>query len=218
MKLTQADIELIDSFLDGSLDEESKKNFEQRIQTDEEFKNQYEFIKATKQAIRESSIEDKKTFLQSLESTEGEEFSKENSAKIISLNTRLVGIAASIIIAAAAVFLLTQDSTDFSLIDNEFVHLPSDLYVTRSDDSLPYQNDRLKAYSLYEIKSYDEAAPLLYQLFENKIDTVSLYYAGLSYLASHQLKRAYRCLNHPALRNSDFDVDTYIDLIDRAKQ
>ena len=64
MRLTEQDIELIDAFLLGDLEDDALQNFEQRLKDDTEFAEEVERMKVVQLAAKQSSLEDKMKMLQ----------------------------------------------------------------------------------------------------------------------------------------------------------
>ncbi len=124
---------------------------------------------------------------------------------------------AGFVLISILITLIALESVNKSMIDQNFVHVPSPLQIIRSSDETT-DNDaiRVKAYSLYEDKAYRQAAPLLFQYHKVTGDIYSPYFAGLSYLASYELRKAQSCLEHPVLAQSGWEAEQYLRLINEA--
>ena len=215
MNIKPEDLELIEAYLNKKLESDQLEVFSERLNQDESFKSQYEFVLATRSALRAISLEEKKELLQSIESNQ--KLVSRPPNRFIGKRTIFLA-AASIILIVASIFVININSINKSVIDQQFIHVDSDLVIKRSDSGGDISEKRLKAYSLYEVKAYNEAAPLLLELFSEESDTASLYFAGISYLASYKIEKAKTCLSHPALENTAFDRTTYLQLAESASR
>ena len=211
MELSKEEIEVIDAFLRNDLSDAELKQFNMRLSGDPEFRQKVNFIRATKISLRESRLNEKYRYLQSFEKNR----SKKNIFRLSTLT--ISAIAASIMIIFAATFLL-RNNVDKSLIDREFRHVNINAQVTRSSEGQIFSGYRLQAVNLFNIREYGEAAPMLYRSYKSEQDTLSLYYAGLAYLASYNLKKAEQCLKDPALTSLNVEIEPYLQLIEEARK
>jgi len=150
--------------------------------------------KLISKAVRVNDLDSKVEILKNLESKFSSENNRTNkdSRNVRSLNlSRILSIAASIVLLAGVAFFIQNRSTS-SFNPNDYL-LHNDY---RSSDDIK-GNSQTKAYNLFILKEYDKAIPLLVKLTNNPKDTISLYYLCLSYYGYGDYKE------YTSLKNRD---------------
>ena len=211
MEIKEDELTKIEAYLFGTMEQAEIDAFEWKIDMDSQFREKYEFVKATVNIIEKRKHLEHKTRLKELES----DISKKGQQSAIKLlPLRWMSMAAGLILLAAIVFLLRQREATTYTVSDGFEHLPSNYSTERSGDKgIAHNSSSQKAYGLYEIKSYDRAAPLLLELFDQHQDTLSLLYAGIAYLGNDDIKNARKCLEHDALVDYQETVTKYLNFI-----
>ena len=212
MELNPSDLTLIESYIKGELSESDVEMFNERVESDPSFKEHYEFMLATFSFIEERNQLEQKVRMKNLE----EEWKASSSGKAkFFFSSKWLQVAAAVIFLCSVYYLLRPREDLSHLSVQGFEHLPSSLITHRSSDIQSHQELFDRAYGLYEIKSYEKAAPLLYDLYLNRRDTSSLLYAGISYLGAGNVEKALECLNNSALASYPEITEKYLAMIQK---
>ncbi|MDH3712001.1 MAG: tetratricopeptide repeat protein [Cyclobacteriaceae bacterium] len=180
------DTERIDRFINGTLTEEERGQFESMMQTDPELKAEVELhrdIKVGAQAYFDQELKDK------LAAAEGDPTSKNVEGKQASFRLwQTLGVAASAVLLVGLAYIFLNPSAD-----------PQELYLSyyqpypnivnpleRSQTDLP--DDGM---SNYEQENYQKAVEVFDQeLSENPQSDFRLFYQALSYLEIGEAEKA----------------------------
>lgn len=202
MNISQEYLDLIDKKVNDLLSSDEVNRFEELMQQDE-FKSAYEEVLKLKEGIRLNHLKEKKKLFESWEDEVGQvpiaadQRFKEHKIKPNNSSRRTwimrLAAAATILFAGFLLWQVNQSSKIDRLLEEHFEHYPSNIGVMRSDANSEISQLKLRAYNLYEIYEYKDAAPLLYKVYEEERDTMSLFYAGVAYLGSGDLDRAEEC-------------------------
>lgn len=182
---------MIDRYLGGELSSEELVDFEKELKVNLELKDQLEFIRSTKDAIKVKDFDVKLDFIKGLEEIEGET----NLVPFRLLGKRLYwisGLAASVLLVSFF-FWNTNRQEEIRkqrIIDEYFVHVESGVSAKRSNTDPIVSLEKLEAFNLYELKDYDMAVPKLLEVYLNEGDTTSLYYACLASIGSGSFLKA----------------------------
>ncbi len=97
------------------------------------------------------------------------------------------------------------------------------IYATRFDDELilhktirsavqpvTLTGEQRRAYELYSIQLFDEAAPLLNTLWTEKKDTLALFYLGISEIGQGNEEKGWEILKKPELTKYKNQIDIFI--------
>ncbi|MBQ4818834.1 hypothetical protein [Aquimarina sp. MMG016] len=179
--------ELIDKFLQGTLAPEEKDNFNRLLDTDPDFKNDFEIIKDLNTVSGSLDREDLKKVMNDFETKIAN-----NNTKIVSLyNYKKLLVAASIVLIVAI--------GAFSIF-NPFVTNPESLYaenfepyrnvvtpIVRGENS---DNAEIIAFTSYESKNFETAASQLGELFSSTNKPHFLLYQANSLMALDKTEEA----------------------------
>ena len=102
----------------------------------------------------------------------------------------MVAAAAIIIILVFGFWHNHRSNQIDALMAVHFPHVESPLDITRSSDDTSRDLLKERAYNLYSLYLYREAAPLLKEHFDASGDEHSLFLAALSHIRCHQIKKA----------------------------
>lgn len=179
-ELTEKDLALMDAYLKGEMSIAEQQNFEQKLQSDVEFANQFNEIKLLKRAYFEQDQESIRTLMDKWD----QEYLVEEKLPDTNFNWKWVGgIAASLILVLVATFFfLKQPSNDVLFADN-FEPYKLVLTNTRGHDA---EEDKLleEAYRLYEQGNFEEASRKFKHKLRRQKSLKVQFYLGVSYLAS----------------------------------
>lgn len=144
MPISENDIDLIDNYLKGNCSDAEKKQFEDRIKSDEAFNEEYLQLKSLSTAFEQLELKDE---LKQLESKiRGAAASRSFS------NTKWISIAAGIAVIIGAVFMFNHFNNDSDINPNKMkygtpleVPIPKD--SSAIDDSIPVHIKNILNYS-----------------------------------------------------------------------
>lgn len=189
----------IDQYLNNELTDVEMATFEKKIRRNPNLKKEVNDLRLLRLGIRESTLQDK---VKMLKQYDAEEFvsNNENTSQGSNVRTllfsKILGVAASLIVLVGAFWVwntLESGNTSGDIYAEYFEPYPSDVVVSRSASSQEtlIQN----AHGAYQNENYKTAAPLFEKLYEQDRDTMSLFYAGISYLGYKDYENAKRILN-----------------------
>lgn len=194
MPISENDIDLIDNYLIGNCTDIEKKQFEDRIKSDEAFNEEYLQLKSLSIAFEQLELKDE---LKQLESKIREEQAASRSFS----NTKWISIAAGIAVIIGAVFMFNHFNNDSDINPNKMkygtpleVPIPKD--SSTIDDTIPSHikemfNNSNRNQINYErlncdsfVKQYTQRIEQTeYLLNRIKIETSSNYSAGFGPVA-----------------------------------
>lgn len=162
--------ELLYHYFSNSLTTEQESLFQNLLETDPEFKTEFEFESHLKKAIKSHETDRLKVKLQEVE--------REINKPVISLlNYRNLAVAASIVLLMGWFGYNTFFNTNYNnLYDNNFSAYPNTVYtITRSDDANSLERE---AFVAYETKNYQTAIEKFEAIpAEAKADYINFYQA-----------------------------------------
>lgn len=212
MAIDDRDIAQLDHYIQGTLDEAQSAVISQRLAAEGDFKQLYEDMSLLSQSIERDKTAEKLQLLQELEKrgTWTEAAEPPVQRKIIGLSKQnLMSIAATILLLIAAGWwyskpsALQQELTEFyAMHETPPVDRPGWIVITRSTEKTMDGVDPalIRGYNLYEVGMYKDAAKALEDYYSQTDDQEALYYAGISYAAIGNIKKAKEYLNkttHP---------------------
>lgn len=203
MTIIEADVDLIDQYINQELNEDQKTEFHHRLNDDSEFREQFDFISNIRLSIRESAKSEKLNMLKTIEkedfSGDLDEFKETNNqvnrkSKIIKLRKTIYSIASVAAIGLVLVFLLPQLSEDNSklILNENFEPYPS--HVIKRSVNRNMTRTKENAYKYYSIEAYTKAIPLLQELYENGDNNSAIYLAS-AYIGNQRYDKAESLLN-----------------------
>ena len=175
---------LIEKYFSKRLSETELLDFEKKYETDQDFKDEVDFLKDIQYI---SEIEDDAHFKSRLTAYESESPKTEQSVSPKWLKP-LVAVAAMALIALSVTFFLKKNLNTEKLFSNHFepsknVSAP----IVRSEDDDNLINNAFIAYSEMD---YKQAAPLFEQGFKSTNNSELLFYEGNALLALDQTNEA----------------------------
>ncbi len=217
MEINDRDIELLDLYMQGELDNDSATIVAQRLSKEGVLRQLYNDMMLIPPAMERYKTQEKIELFQDLERQGEWPNYKGKSVKhvIFGLSRiNLMNIAATILLLFAAGWwfskpsLIQQDvAALYALNDTPPVARPDWIVITRSAEKTMENVDPqlIRGYNLYEAGLYTEAAKALEEYYNQTDDQEALYYAGISYAAIGNIKKAKQCLHkttHP--KEGDF--------------
>ncbi|SHJ95235.1 tetratricopeptide repeat protein [Pseudozobellia thermophila] len=193
---------LLYNYFANRLTPEQEKMLDQLLETDSEFKEQFDFENDLKQVIRDKKAKELKSKLIGFE----DEIQKERPARKPSLGYRKWAMAASIALLIGLGWLgyNTFSGPDYGgLYDENFQEYPNTVYaITRgetTDDSL-----ERKAFLAYETNDNVRAVSLFTELKATKNTETVNFYLAQSFLKNKQPEKAIPLLNEIIGKKGEF--------------
>lgn len=183
MEVSEEDIKIFDQYLDGELSKEAQLHLEQRLNSDQVFKENYDQYINSTAAIK--TIQFSGEIAQVLE----EETSKEK--KTINLKTAIIGIAAGIAMVLVSYFAidLSSGATAEEIFHAYYEAYPA-LKNARGNDTDIYT----EVISAYSENNYELVIDLVEDKVSNKTDDIHLILA-ISYMEQNSFENAYETLD-----------------------
>lgn len=182
--MTEEDLHIIESYLHEQLDASDKLVFEERLRNEPDLRHTTGQMRASIIAIRQHALDDK---IEMLRSEENKLASQDtNKARIMPL-FRWVAVAAAVIFLA--IFLIPGLLKDDDTIKNPYLaeHFDEQYVLhqtTRGNNPDPkISKEQERAYNLYRLQKFHKAIPYLEKLWEEKRDTMALFYLNVSKVA-----------------------------------
>lgn len=180
----QENLEIVDRYLEGSLSEQERTAFEERLLHDQILQQQVTDMKLMRAGIKQAS---RNAALQKLKVLE-ETLPAVNQNRLnIWYNTWLQ--AAAVLLIGLLVYIFWPVSVDEQeLFATHFEVYPNIIMPTVRGEVINDSTIKALAFSAYDQKKYEEAAALFSSIDQK--DATVLFYLGNCYLASNQAERA----------------------------
>ncbi len=186
------DLKILDEYFSGSLDEDQRDQFENRLKNDVEFKKLYEEYRELHRGIEYSNLKEAKEKLQAIESSLPEidlddTHSKEGRSLDLKRSYVWKMAAAVLVIAVSSVLVINyQQSQPEALYAKYFEPYPNEyVHAKRGDESTDVQ--LLQAFQAYDRGEYDAAiADFKVLLEEDNENLMVLFYLGNAQLAAEE--------------------------------
>lgn len=194
--------ELLYHYFSNSLSTEQKKQFDELLENDTEFKKQFEFEKDLKRAIKHKEQQKLKAKLKGFES--------ELKTTKGSSNYKFWLVAASFaLLLSVSWYFYNSSSTNFnSLYTSNYEKYPNTIYaITRDttvDTSIEYS-----AFEAYEASNYQESIILFTELKESKNPEYVNFYLAQSYLNNDQLDKAIALFTDISTHKKEFSSESH---------
>jgi hypothetical protein len=215
LKSKEDDILLLDDYIKSRLSEIDKITVESRLLTESDLKEDYDYLKAVANASRANVLQDKLKMLQEEEliiktASESKDAAAIHQLEPVKNNDKIwwkVGLVAGL--------LGVMPLIGKYYIENQGPKYPAeyaDLFENRFEEELilhttyrsveptdTYTPEQRRAYELYSIKEFEMAAPLLENLWEDKRDTLALFYWGVSEIGRGEVEEGKEILHKKEL-------------------
>gem|GEM_PF-5312885 len=183
------DNQLIDQYINGSLDESARKAFEERLETDPDFAKQYKEIISLKAGVRLSHLEDKLDFLKKVEADKSAKDTKVVDINASANRPMLKWLAAAAIALLFGILLWQSGQSDplssQELFAENFIPDENIFDGTTRGDA-----NRSECYNNYSLKRWDETIACILELISSEETDIDFYYLGISYLSKDMPKEA----------------------------
>lgn len=199
--------DLLYHYFSNSLTPEQEIIFQNLLETDAEFKAQFEFEKHLKKAIKSHENDRLKSKLQEIES-------EINLPKLSIFNYRNMAIAASIALLVGWFGYNSLFDTNYNnLYNTNFSAYPNTVYtITRSDDEKSVER---KAFVAYETKNYIIAIEMFDAIPESTKNSYVSFYKAQAYLGIENTENAKALFEQIVQENDGFVAESiwYLALI-----
>lgn len=205
MRSSQQDIDMLDRYIGKKMSREESLELEARFANDPELKADLDDLLVLGQGLRVHDLQAKLEMLKEWEA--GEKSPGKKSPGTGPVNWKL---PLFIIFLAAVGFLVYKFA--FSNTKNLGTDR-AELYATRFDSELilhttkravsqadDLTQEQRRAYELYSLQLFDEASPLLKNLWEHNSDTLALFYYGVSEMGLGHETSGLEVFANPALK------------------
>lgn len=183
MKDDEKDIDLIESYLRGTLDEQALAAFQKRRQDDSEFDRE---VIDYSQIINQIRTTREKDFMNKLKRWDGE-IENRQEVKVIALRRIFLVAASVLLLALAGVYVFRNNQHDHEQLFQEYFQPYENVITERSGKN----DSQQKGMELYDQKKYDEAIVQLKLAVTEDSDNPSLQcYLGIAYLAAGNAQEA----------------------------
>lgn len=188
MKNSISDLDLLEGYLFGNLDEASKLNLEKRLESDVTLKADLDDLRILTSGIRINHLNTKLQLLKEIES--GDSTHDKGAKEIVKVHNSLwLWLIISLVLFIIAFFTYKYLAVDDDNIPIEYAqvfkeHFDNELILHKTVravdqvDSLSVNQRR--AYEMYSLQLFSEATPLLKTLWDMDRDTLALLYQGVS--------------------------------------
>lgn len=206
MNKDTADIDLLDDYIKGYLDEESIRLLEHRLKSDNDLAETLQQMQLIKESLRVQALQDK---LKMLEDLEAGKIQLSNPLKPpFTFSSKLLLLVISLLLVLIIYYVKVRNKTNdiiFALNNKELndMMLHKTTRSTTGEDKL--STEQKIAYDLFAIHEYEDAIPKLEVLWMSKRDTLGYFYLGISYYAIGKYDKAKKVLT-----DSIFDTNEQI--------
>ncbi|MDN5201831.1 hypothetical protein QQ008_10670 [Fulvivirgaceae bacterium BMA10] len=192
------ELENIEKYLSGTLNEEERKAFESRLESDTDFAKSVEALRLAMEGIHNFGLRQELKEIGAEMNEELLSFKRKNPKRVWLF---IGGVAATLTILIAVLHYLSQTSSTTQLFQSYFQPYPN-LITTRSSD----QSDIKEAFQNYSHQNFKEALKGFESavLERNRNDTL-LFYAGVSALADGTHEKAIDYLSALSEIKSEFN-------------
>lgn len=199
MKSSQEDIILLENYLKNTLSPQERKTMDERLSSEVDLQRDLLELKHFMAAARVQALQEKHDFLRSLEMKENSKLQNGSWKKwllIIFLLSMLGYLFYTLTLKSNPQPEKKYKGMYAADFDRQLI-LHKTLRSTVQSDSLSPEQRR--AYELYSLQLFDEAAPLLQTLWQEKKDTIALFYLGVSRVGMGQTEEGLEILNRDEL-------------------
>lgn len=182
--MMQEDLDIVDRYLEGTLSEQERTAFEERLLQDEELRQQVAEMKVIHAGIIQAS---RKLALQNLKDLESTLPIVSENGLSLWYNTWLQ--AAAVLLIGLVTYALWPDAVDEqALFATHFEVYPNIIMPTVRGEMPNDSTLKTMAFRAYDQKQYEEATDL-FNSIEQKDESI-LFYLGNCYLANNQAEKA----------------------------
>jgi hypothetical protein len=211
LRRSQEDIELLDQYIKGTLDDQEIRDLETRLATETHLKSDLDDLKILSKGIRVNVLASKVDMMKSWEEEVALQKTSNNYWQKLALFLFFLILMGYLLYH----FTLTskgnipeQYKTLYATEFDRSMILHSTKRAVNVTDSLSPEQRR--AYEMYSIQLFDDAIPLLDALWTKQQDTLSLLYMGVSYVGVGDVDKGLEILKKPELNKYSEQTNLFI--------
>lgn len=199
MELSEKDIELVELYKDGRLDDNAKADLESRMEADPVFKSEVQFCMAIFDSLEMMSISVIR------DKVNGIKQDTPTAPKSFFVKYRMVFISVGLILLLLLAIFIIQKATSpavetkMNLADTFFEPYPA-LGILRNSNS-----EKNEALELYASGNYEDAIAIWENELSGRNDA---FYLGVAYIATDQPERAIKTLEQIDTNDTDIPANT----------
>ena len=180
MKSKRQDIELLESYINGTLSDEMRSVVDERLKREDILHDDYKQLLLLKEGIRVHALEEKLKHLQKIES--GWDLEKLNKGKngFTWLKAALAVILFGAILATVYFMQRHDEKNDQTIALNDEEFYKYILHRTERSNVMDLDTQKSMAYNLFSIRDFTQARPLLRKMWNDHNDTLSFFYLGIT--------------------------------------
>ena len=190
--MKQEDLDILDQYLRGELDDEKKSAVDLRLQQDENFSNLIDTLRQAKEAASDLALKAKLEKIHEQENFDHQQFT-------ISKRTVYYLVAACLVLVMFGLWLW-QPLTDNRQLVSSYMTIYDDYLTNRNSDATRLT----EAMGWYNDQQFDKATEILREISDNKNRDVA-FYLGLSYLYDQQYDSACKYLTRVLAESPKYD-------------
>lgn len=221
MRSSQEDIALLDEYLKGRLSLEDTAALNERLKVEPDLSEDLQDIRIIQEVFRISELKSKLDMLRDLEKGYETKSDKINSESIKSKAERysrlwlIIGLVFISMILGWWYFQKSSETQSSSEYASVFAEHFNEEFILHKTMRSAVQSDELslaqrRAYELYSIQLFDDAIPLLDELWVSQKDTLALFYLGVSHLGIGDKKKGLEILQKPELIKYSEQINYFI--------
>lgn len=182
------DFHLIEKYFKGTLSEEELHIFNEKLQKDSKFEQEFRDMKFVREGAKESARANALNILQSVEAN----FAKKETTKINVSMRRLVSIAASLIVIATVSYFAISNRTGGTMTGDEvftayYEAYPNIVSGIERGENIEINTLSARAYNAYDIKDFSRSANLFAELLDVEKSAENYFYSGITNLEAGNL-------------------------------
>ena len=183
MKMNQEEMDILDSYLRGELNEDERAVLDDRLKKEPDLRAQLEIMEQVKDAASDHELKQKLDIIH-------EQTTSQERPSFSTKQPFFYWAAASIALVTLAIWLMWPPVDNKSLA-REYLEVYDDYLTSRSSG----EEGIIRAMALYNTQQFEEAVSALREVPDNRNADVS-FYLGLSFLYSEQFDSAQFYLQH----------------------
>lgn len=195
---------LIEKYFQGELSQEELQLFNQKLQEDSSFEQEFRDMKLIRDAVKETSRIRALDILQQAEAN----LTNQETTKINVSMKRLVSIAASLLIVATVSYFAFSGGTG-ALTGEEIVATYYEAYPNLGGpvrgENIEIVTLAARAYNAYDIEDYSTSADLFAELLTKERTVENYFYSGIANFEAGNLEMAKNQLNTVLNNFSEFN-------------
>jgi len=182
------DFHLIEKYFKGTLSEEELHIFNEKLQKDSKFEQEFRDMKFVREGAKESARANALNILQNVEAN----FAKKETTKINVSMRRLVSIAASLIVIATVSYFAISNRTRGTMTGDEvftayYEAYPNIVSGIERGENIEINTLSARAYNAYDIKDFSKSANLFAELLNVEKSAENYFYSGITNLEAGNL-------------------------------